>query len=546
MLVISSLCRAAQANDFEVAGDLIYTHTSGVSVSTFTTVKGNSRILVSKYDHVSSCVLSVYEHNNPAVPLASNDISFTGLKSVRSVVNYGDNIIVGGIGSNAVLLELNPDTLEVVKTYPYPDTNVSGEKIMSDVMVNHNGVVYASFVMSGNTSQNSLNHLAAINPDGTMQGPVRLQHFDLLRNRVQVSAEHLYFFVGNTGRDDIEQFAGIYRYDEPDLAALGMILSNIDNLFISPDLIPVVSGMLDAYRVIDGRVHSICPDGRGGLFYTTFGDNNKGEYIYHWDGIIGSTPEMVFDAGDMLSFASPLKYSLKNNMLYVLIDDLLDEYLCVLRENSNGKFDIDVAGNFGHVAELGGFAVANELLPAAIIEPAGHLDTNTRLNLAQLMKVDTSDLRMLAWESIGVPLEPTRTMSMDMRKDNYQAIYKLNTLTVSEDGYYVLRVNVPEELQGMSIGNFRLYTLTDTGVSRSSINASLINNILNYVEITNLLGVKIDTLEKQALAVGVLQAGTPFSVYLAKLLAFLASGCDSGLGFVALCVLGLVVLKLRK
>jgi len=70
---------------------------------------------------------------------------------------------------------------------------------------------------------------------------------------------------------------------------------------------------------------------------------------------------------------------------------------------------------------------------------------------------------------------------------------------------------------------------------------------LNFTEITNLPGLKIDTLEGQVLVAAVLQAGTPFSVYLTKiLLMLLAGGCDAGLGIAGLCVFGLIVLKLRK
>ena len=55
------------------------------------------------------------------------------------------------------------------------------------------------------------------------------------------------------------------------------------------------------------------------------------------------------------------------------------------------------------------------------------------------------------------------------------------------------------------------------------------NGFINSLEFTEITGIKIDTLPKKILAIGLLQAGQSFSVYLGKiLLMLLAGGCASG------------------
>ena len=167
-------------------------------------------------------------------------------------------------------------------------------------------------------------------------------------------------------------------------------------------------------------------------------------------------------------------------------------------------------------------------LPIGVIEPVTPSE-DVMENLASLVSTDTSALHLITQENISSPQEPTQTIKQYIHDDGYEAAYKLNTLTVSEDGYYVFLVNIPDEFVGKKVSDIKIYALKNADFASSFF--GLINGVLNYGEITNLLGVKIDTLEKQVLAVGILQAGTPFSVYLAKiLLALLAGGCNSGIG----------------
>ena len=187
------------------------------------------------------------------------------------------------------------------------------------------------------------------------------------------------------------------------------------------------------------------------------------------------------------------------------------------------------------------------VLPSSTIEPV-ILSDDVLENLASIMSsrdVSSKDIHFITQDNLSSPAEPSDAMKNYMRNDGYNAAYKFNTVTVSDDGCYVFLVNIPDEFIGVKVSEVKLYAINDSEISASFY--SLINGVLNYGEITNLLGVKIDTLEKQVLAVGILQAGTPFSVYLAKiLLALLAGGCDMGLGLAGFAVITSTLFIFRK
>ena len=63
----------------------------------------------------------------------------------------------------------------------------------------------------------------------------------------------------------------------------------------------------------------------------------------------------------------------------------------------------------------------------------------------------------------------------------------------------------------------------------------------------SLNGEKLEFGAKEFLMVGMLNAGTPFSVYLTKLIIMLLmGGCDAGLGLAGLIVLGLSAIYFTK
>ena len=78
-----------------------------------------------------------------------------------------------------------------------------------------------------------------------------------------------------------------------------------------------------------------------------------------------------------------------------------------------------------------------------------------------------------------------------MLNDGFNPVTKLNTVTVDADGYYVMLVNVHDELVGLDISQIKMYALNPSDFSDSSAKSSffgLINGILNYGELTELTG----------------------------------------------------------
>lgn len=184
------------------------------------------------------------------------------------------------------------------------------------------------------------------------------------------------------------------------------------------------------------------------------------------------------------------------------------------------------------------------MLPSAVIEPVV-LSDDVLENLAELMNIDKSEIKFITQENISSPKDPTDSMKKYMHDDSHNAAYKLNTLTVNEDGYYVFLVNIPEEFIGKKVSSIKIYALKDSDFRAAFY--SLVNGILNYGEITNLLGVKIDTLEGKVLTIGFLQAGTSFSMYLAKLiLMLLAGGCNTGIYLAVPALILIAVFKFSR
>ena len=70
-------------------------------------------------------------------------------------------------------------------------------------------------------------------------------------------------------------------------------------------------------------------------------------------------------------------------------------------------------------------------------------------------------------------------MKQYINDDGYEPAYKLNTLTVSEDGYYVFLVNIPDEFVGKSINDIRIYALKNADFAASI--PGLVNGLLNLV-----------------------------------------------------------------
>ena len=536
-----------QVTDIEAGSVLSFNH------------NGRPRILIT--GRSESDIISIYDPENFSAPLASADI-FPDTWTVITptyIAEFGSNIIVAA--NNVYLLEINPETCQLVGSYDGDVGTVHsyGGQLVAQAFVEQENNGSASYGYVKAITMDSLGHIT-----GTFDGR---QYDYSVDGPLAVSGGELYYALGKNSfyLDDFEaNYHGIYRVSK--------MIGNMD--------------VSNAEKITDDMPGSICMDGKGGLYYTVWysEDDNyttaNARYIYHWNGTSSS---LVYDAedksvGDDMN-SNALHYDTTSGILYAYING----QLTALVPDSSGQLTVSEQfpvyayysdGNkfvvVGNPSEGSGGSVTpapdtltptpnnnaqpdssgdivtptpgtdtqsqTQTLPSGIIEPPVITSRDVLERLAELVSIDASRIQLITQDNISSPTEPTQSMKDYIKNDGYEAAYKFNTLNVSADGYYVFLVNVPDELVGTKVSDVKLYALRNADFASSFF--SLINGVLNYGELTNLLGVKIDTLEKQVLAVGFLQAGTPFSVYLAKIiLALLAGGCDSGLGFAALCVL---------
>ncbi|MBQ3455171.1 MAG: hypothetical protein IJG36_01920, partial [Synergistaceae bacterium] len=107
---------------------------------------------------------------------------------------------------------------------------------------------------------------------------------------------------------------------------------------------------------------------------------------------------------------------------------------------------------------------------------------------------------------------------------------------------------VSDDLVGLSVSNLKVLTADESdfaGALRASFGVmGLVNGVTGGFEISNLLGVKLDTVPKQFLATMMLTAGKSLTTYLVKIIFMLLAGCNSGMGIgVAFIAAGLISVK---
>ncbi|MBQ7220147.1 MAG: hypothetical protein IJS28_04120 [Synergistaceae bacterium] len=142
-------------------------------------------------------------------------------------------------------------------------------------------------------------------------------------------------------------------------------------------------------------------------------------------------------------------------------------------------------------------------------------------------------------DTVAEPEEPTEAMQETVKDDGYEIAAKLNTVQVAESGFYIFKVTLSEEsfqkLKGLSAEEVRVYALSDTDLD-IEIAPAFITGILNTFELLTMTGEKMDTIGlREFLLIGLLDAGKPLSLYLAKLLIMLLlGGCSYGWGMSAL------------
>ena len=546
--------------------------------------------------YANSFTLRVYDPANLSSPLVQKNLgsSGLGLMGISSVAEFGNNILVSGMGfQSAVIAEINPETLDVVNTYRHfgmSDFSTDDFSFFVSAVAVYNGTIYAAFMhqisdLSGN-NDNYNDRVDFVTMSSVGNVTARHENFSLPNSFAGMAFSGGSFYVGigsvSAYRADDSSKYGIYRVNS-----------------INPS---------EAVRVLEGDINHLCTDGNGGFYYTLNEEESGGSSgnsynfsgmsrtVYHWNGSAG---EQVYQSSS--SYINDMQYDTSTNTLFIMLSDRIMavingnasqaasfsagfvDYFAVVGpspyasgtssssnpstpstqpDSSGGNSNVvpdsgsgnsnavpdSSGGNSNAVPDSGSTTTTG--LPSGVIEPAVITSTDILARLAALVSTDASSIHLISYDNITEPQEPTQSMKDYMKNDGYEAAYKFNTVTVSNDGYYVFMINVPDELVGTKISDIRIYAMNSANVSGSKANASfmsLINGLLNYGELTNLFGVKIDTLEKQILAVGFLQAGTPFSVYLAKILiALLAGGCESGLGIAALCVLCFSLLRLRK
>ena len=172
-------------------------------------------------------------------------------------------------------------------------------------------------------------------------------------------------------------------------------------------------------------------------------------------------------------------------------------------------------------------------LPVAEIEPISTLSDEVLQNIARTTSVDVEQIKFLSNDNIGTPLEATRGIADMVKEEGYELTHKMNTISVDKEGYYAFYVYVPDEYVGMSIKDVKVLLVRRSGFADAEVRTAIpvLSGLINYGEVTNILGVSIDRLEHKVLVISLLQAGESFSVYLGKLLLMiLAGGCESGIG----------------
>ena len=189
-------------------------------------------------------------------------------------------------------------------------------------------------------------------------------------------------------------------------------------------------------------------------------------------------------------------------------------------------------------------------LHQAVISPVV-LSSDVIARLANNISVDPSAINLLTSADFDPsdPPEPTESMRQEVANQNGQFMAKMNTVKVNKDGWYVFMVTVSDDLVGTPVGDFRLYSAEESefsGAFRASFGLMpIVNGVTGGLEITNLFGVKLDTMPKQFLATIMLTAGKSLTTYIVKILImFLVAGCDSGIGIGVACIAaGLVAVK---
>lgn len=170
-------------------------------------------------------------------------------------------------------------------------------------------------------------------------------------------------------------------------------------------------------------------------------------------------------------------------------------------------------------------------------DPLSRLDPDAAQKIADDLGLKSvKDLKYLSRSYIGEPKDPTPEMKAYVRSDNHEIIADLFTVSVDEDGAYYTMYTLPDDVweavKGQKVSSYKFYGLNNSDESNTlsadvKSSFSIIYGLINAYEIT---GGRMEFFSVQTfILAGFLQAGTPLSVYLGKLLLLLLAGCNGGI-----------------
>lgn len=250
-----------------------------------------------------------------------------------------------------------------------------------------------------------------------------------------------------------------------------------------------------------------------------FGDDvNPGEYI----GLSGfsadtSARETVYEENNMTMLEK-----------LVVLDDELNP---VMNVPANRQIYAAVSlrpeyVNTGIITVVRGQVVPEE-------DPAGRVDPEIAQLIADDLGIPVEKLRYISRTHIGNPEDPTEDMKDYVKNDGYEIMTGLYTVSMDEEGGYYTRYTLPddiwEQVKDKEVSSFRFYELNDDGASEDTLkSSSIIFGLINAYEVS---GGRLEIFDtKTIILAGLLQASTPFSVFIGKLLlALLAGGCSTGI-----------------
>ena len=194
-------------------------------------------------------------------------------------------------------------------------------------------------------------------------------------------------------------------------------------------------------------------------------------------------------------------------------------------------------------------------------DPLSRLNDESAKKIADFYGIPVENLKYLSRGSLYEPFEPTEAMKEYVSNDGHEIIGNLPTVSVDQDGWYAFPVTLPDsvwnEVRSKDVSNFKFYALNDDGVrvedmklkplSGDVTSPAFIMGLMNTWEIFSLTGEKLKNFGvKEFLLVGFLNAGKPFSFYLAKMiLMLLMGGCNIGVNTAVISGVGLAVIVLK-